>query len=74
MKFKNKKTVILPVMVVVGALCTSAHTGNKQYNILFIASDDMSSDLNAFGNPAGHTPNFARLAKSGINNDGVFSR
>lgn len=39
-------------------------------NVLFIASDDLSSALNAFGNPAVHTPNFDRLAKMGL----VFNR
>ena len=39
-------------------------------NVLFIASDDLSSALNAFGNSAVHTPNFDRLAKMGI----VFNR
>ena len=38
----------------------------KPLNVLFVASDDMSSDLNAFGNPAVFTPNFDRLAKMGI--------
>lgn len=38
----------------------------KKMNVLFIASDDMSSDLNAFGNPAVFTPNFDRLADIGV--------
>jgi iduronate 2-sulfatase len=37
-----------------------------QMNVLFIAADDMSSDLNAFGNPAVYTPNFDRLAEMGV--------
>ena len=39
-------------------------------NVLFIASDDMSSALNAFGNPNVYTPNLDRLAKMGV----VFNR
>ncbi len=42
----------------------------KMSNVLFIASDDMSSALNAFGNSAVQTPNFDRLAKMGV----VFNR
>ncbi len=35
-------------------------------NVLFIASDDMCSALNAFGNPNVFTPNIDRLAKMGV--------
>lgn len=44
--------------------------GTLKPNVLFIASDDLSSAMNAFGNPVVHTPNFDRLAKMGV----VFSR
>ena len=44
--------------------------GTLKPNVLFIASDDLSSAMNAFGNPAVHTPNFDRLQKMGV----VFSR
>jgi iduronate 2-sulfatase len=54
------------VPVAVGAQTTDQE---KPLNVLFVASDDMSSDLNAFGNPAVNTPNFDRLAKMGV----VFS-
>jgi len=62
-------------MAMAGALLTVpvhlwAQEAHKPFNVLFIASDDMSSDLNAFGNPAVHTPNMDRLAKRGI----IFSK
>jgi len=41
-------------------------TQPKPYNLLFIASDDLNSDLNAFGDPGVHTPNLDRLAKMGV--------
>lgn len=67
----NKVVGLLGITSVIAGtipLSVSAQTTdeNKQYNVLFIASDDMSSDLNAFGNPAVHTPNIDRLAEMGV--------
>nr|WP_321486259.1 sulfatase [uncultured Draconibacterium sp.] len=39
---------------------------DKSMNVLFIATDDMSNDLNTFGNPDVYTPNFDRLAERGV--------
>ncbi|MBN2174208.1 MAG: sulfatase, partial [Bacteroidales bacterium] len=44
----------------------------KQMNVLFIASDDMSYDLNTFGNPDVFTPNFDRLAEKGLVFDNAY--
>ncbi len=38
----------------------------KQPNILFIAIDDMRPVLSIYGDKMAHTPNFERLAKSGV--------
>ncbi len=66
----NPKLMALPLAAFTGTMTVSLHaqetSGQKQYNVLFIASDDMSSDLNAFGNPEVYTPNLDRLAKMGI--------
>lgn len=61
----------VPLMAMAGTLTIQASApqaagSGQPYNVLFIASDDMNSDLNAFGNPAVSTPNFDRLAKRGI--------
>lgn len=42
----------------------------NQRNVLFIASDDLCSAMNAFGDPRVHTPNLDRLAQMGV----VFNR
>jgi iduronate 2-sulfatase len=66
---KNSK-IAVPLMAMAGTMTISAFSqvkeSHKPFNVLFIASDDMSSDLNAFGNPAVHTPNFDRLARMGV--------
>jgi iduronate 2-sulfatase len=62
--------ITVPLMAIASTLTLSAFTqtanSRKPFNVIFIASDDMNSDLNAFGNPAVHTPNFDRLAQRGI--------
>ncbi len=59
-----KKLIILLVVVLNVNIVNAAQ--QKKMNVLFIASDDMSSDLNAFGNPDVYTPNFDRLARMGV--------
>ncbi len=69
LNYSNPK-ITVPLMAMAGTLTIPAFSqaaeSQKPFNVLFIASDDMSSDLNAFGNPAVYTPNFDRLAKKGI--------
>lgn len=38
----------------------------KRYNVLFIATDDCNNDQSIYGHSEMSTPNFARLAKKGI--------
>jgi hypothetical protein len=70
MKTCCNSRITVPLMAIASSITLSAFTqtanSRKPFNVLFIASDDMNSDLNAFGNPAVHTPNIDRLAKMGI--------
>jgi len=59
------KKLVLLCFVLIG-LSYFSNAQQKKMNVLFIASDDMSYDLNTFGNPAVHTPNFDRLAERGV--------
>lgn len=43
-----------------------SQTTNKKYNILFIASDDLNTDMGTYGHREVKTPNFDRLAKRGM--------
>jgi uncharacterized sulfatase len=38
----------------------------KKFNVLFIATDDCNNDLSIYGHSEMSTPNFARLAKRGV--------
>ena len=70
----NRRSQILlasiPLLTVAGVSHLSGQTTGKPMNVLFIASDDLSLDMNAFGNPDVKTPNLDRLAKMGT----VFTR
>jgi len=59
------KKIIFVFSVLLG-LSYFSNAQNKAMNVLFIASDDMSYDLNTFGNPDVFTPNFDRLAERGV--------
>ncbi|MDB4583729.1 sulfatase [Draconibacterium sp.] len=59
-----KKITVL--LIVVLSVHVVSFAQQKKMNVLFIASDDMSSDLNTFGNPDVFTPNFDRLAAMGV--------
>lgn len=70
MKKYNKAFLLLPTIAIAGSLplsvCAQPTNQHKPYNVLFIASDDLNSDLNTFGDPNVHTPNLDRLAKMGV--------
>ena len=70
----NRRSQILlasiPLLTVAGVSHLSGQTTGKPMNVLFFASDDLSLDMNAFGNPDVKTPNLDRLAKMGT----VFTR
>jgi iduronate 2-sulfatase len=68
--------IFLAAMLVIpllGSGCSSQDTGKdkkQQYNVLFIAVDDLRPDLGCYGDPVAVTPNIDRLAKEGM----LFSR
>ena len=65
-----KKNIILIFIAISLSLMSIAQ--QKQMNVLFIASDDMSYDLHTFSNPDVHTPNFDRLAERGLVFDNAY--
>lgn len=44
----------------------AAQTADTRYNVLFIAVDDLNTDLSSYGHPLVKTPNFERLAKRSV--------
>ncbi len=52
--------------VILASLAVTANSQETRKNILFIAVDDMNSDLGCFGHPFVKSPNIDRLASRGI--------
>lgn len=51
-----------------------AQQAGKKYNVLFIAVDDLNTDLSSYGHPMVKTPNLDRLAKRGIQFNHAYSQ
>lgn len=61
---------VLSLVLVAGACATPGGAGaaepGPKYNVLFIAADDLRSDLGCYGNQQVKTPNFDRLAQRAV--------
>lgn len=62
----------MALMAVTPFLSTHCITPNKPVNVLFIAVDDMNTDLGCYGHPQVKTPNLDRLAQMGVRFDRAY--
>ncbi|MDF3076800.1 MAG: sulfatase [Sphingobacteriaceae bacterium] len=62
----RKFIVLLSLLNIVGFASIAQVPSPKKYNVLFIAVDDLNTDLSSYGHPDVKTPNIERLAKRGI--------
>ncbi len=70
---KLRTRSLLPIICMALALslgslssCSSSEDQKKPYNVLFIAVDDMRTELNCYGSEHIHSPNIDRLAGMGV--------
>ena len=58
------------VLILGSAACTNKEHAPKQFNVLFVAVDDLRPELGCYGNPVIKAPNIDRLASEAV----VFNR
>ena len=57
----------MPRLLIALLVCmVSVCSAQEKMNVLFIAADDMNTDLGTYGHPLVKTPNFDRLARMGV--------
>jgi iduronate 2-sulfatase len=67
----------LVALALVASLCVLLYRGaepRRQYNVLFIISDDMRPELGAYGNQIIKTPNIDKLASWGVRFDAAYAQ
>jgi arylsulfatase A-like enzyme len=57
---------VLAVLSTLGVCVAASPKNTLRKNVLFIAVDDLRTDLGCYGHPTVKTPNIDRLAKSGV--------
>ena len=64
------KTRLQPYRLLLAVIClvssVSSQAATPEYNVLFIACDDLNTALGCYGHPQAKTPNLDRLASRGV--------
>jgi len=73
----NRKRIIfysIKLFFILGSVvsCSVEKTGGEPYNVLFIAVDDMRTELKTYGTDHIHSPNIDRLARQGVQFNSAF--
>lgn len=73
--YRHFFTICCALLVGKGSLSAQTENSqNKKYNVLFIASDDLNSDMHCYGDPFVKTPNLDRLVNKGVRFDRAYNQ
>ena len=65
-KFLTLSAVVGSISIAPGFAQSKSKAEKKPMNVLFLVSDDMRTDLSAYGHATVHSPNLDKLAKQGV--------
>jgi len=72
MRFRLNKLILSVCFILASVTTGVSKESDKPLNVLFIASDDLTSAIGCYGDPIAVTPNLDRLSHMGVRFDNAY--